>query len=98
MNWNNLKDNCCPKCKHALTDNYKIEMHQCTNCDFAVGNEKFNNLINNLYKPKNQGEEIVDIDERLSQLNDLNNNECTHEEIHMGRCVACGEQIENENE
>lgn len=70
MNWSNLKNNQCPKCKSALEANARY--HKCTNvrCDFMCSVQKFNMIVNDLYRPKRyrigQYEE-----ENLSALNNL---------------------------
>lgn len=68
MNWNNLKNNQCPKCKHFLEGNARY--HRCTNsdCDFVCSVQKFNAIVNSLYRPTMS---VRTEEENLSDLNNL---------------------------
>lgn len=53
MKWSNLKDYLCPECGKKLTDNTANKQnHLCMNCHFSIGDEKFKDIVNNMYKPK----------------------------------------------
>ncbi len=52
MNWKNLKDTKCPSCKSLLVDYPSSRMYKCPTGDFSIGYDKFNQVVNNLYKPK----------------------------------------------
>lgn len=75
MNWNNLKNNKCPKCKGSLIHNaraVRCEYNDFTansQCDFTCSVRKFNQLVNELYKPK--AKRVMMDDENLEDLNNL---------------------------
>jgi len=52
MKWNFLKNNRCPKCNSPL-ENLQA-FHKCSSkmCSFSCSKEKFDEIINNLYKRK----------------------------------------------
>ncbi len=54
MIWNRLKKNQCPKCKSFLHFFPSNKIYKCINgCkDFSIGEEKFNQMVTKLYKPK----------------------------------------------
>lgn len=55
MNWQNLKSNKCPKCGEPLVHNTYIPSFNCKNvisCKFTIGENKFVQIVNDLYKPK----------------------------------------------
>ncbi len=63
MNWNNLKNVTCPDCSRGLSK--QDGFYRCFGCNFRIGHQKFDTVVNNLYKPKTQ-----DAD-NLSELNNL---------------------------
>lgn len=69
MDWNNLKDNKCPKCSYPLTESdSKMHMY-CINCtDFFIKKEKFDEVVNSLYKPKRKRYNAFDNMEALNNL------------------------------
>lgn len=53
MKWNNLKDYLCPQCGNEMTDNTaNRKNHVCLNCHFTIGDEKFQEIVNSIHKPK----------------------------------------------
>ena len=71
MNWNNLKNGKCPKCNAVVGFESVKQMYTCSNmaegCDFRIGKEKFEKIVNDLYKPKNR----PSFNDNLSELNNL---------------------------
>ncbi len=65
MNWNNLKNNRCPKCNSYL-GNSVFEIC-CNSCDFKCSITKFDEIVDSLYKPKKQ---YIN-DDNSSALNNL---------------------------
>lgn len=68
MNWKNLKDNACPKCKCPLEEDG--DSHRCSSldCDFSCPHEKFESIVNSLYRPRARA---IEPEENLKALNDL---------------------------
>lgn len=70
MKWENLKNNKCPMCGSLLRScsNGTQDGYGCSTkgyeCTFFVGIEKFNQIVNSLYKPK----EVKDNFEALQNL------------------------------
>ena len=52
MNWNKLKDYECPKCEAPLEHQLDNEIHACTQCEYTIGVEKFNQLITKMNKKR----------------------------------------------
>lgn len=54
MKWENLKSNKCPKCSSLLTDAKIDKRYSCPSfdCNFTIAKEKFDKIVNDLYKPK----------------------------------------------
>lgn len=56
MKWNNLKNNKCPKCNSVLTTSQLLDKQfYCSaspSCNFRISNEKFEKIVNDLYKKK----------------------------------------------
>ena len=60
MEWENLKEMCCPKCANKLTE---VSIgYKCTSCELFIGYDKFRTVVNNLYKkqPKYYNPDAVD--------------------------------------
>jgi len=79
MNWKNLRDNKCPKCGNLLQKggNGKQIGYGCSTkgyiCTFFIGEEKFTNLVNELYNSqKAVDSRYKDITDNLEALNNLN--------------------------
>ena len=79
MNWNNLKSAKCPQCGFNLTHSTFDMVYKCMNdaCkpDFKISNEKFESIVNSLYKPQKRRTE----DENLADLNNLGRKEITED-------------------
>lgn len=85
MNWNNLKTMECPKCGDSLVE--RNESFECEHlhgvregcatplCDFSIGNKKFDEVVNSLYKPK----KFQSGEDRLSELNNFGRKEITED-------------------
>ena len=41
MQWENLKDEKCPKCDKALTQNVEKQLYECSDCGFRISNDKY---------------------------------------------------------
>lgn len=52
MIWKRLKDYECPRCKMQLYDNTFTEEHICKKCGFRISYERFNDIVNDIYKPR----------------------------------------------
>ena len=48
--WSRLKNFKCPKCNSYLKRDQLTNGYNCSNCDFFVGRERFDNLVNSLHK------------------------------------------------
>lgn len=70
MDWDQLKQNNCPKCSSQLRSNIFSECYECTHsmCDFKIGDKKFDTIIENMYKGKFK---TPDFEQNLSDLNNL---------------------------
>lgn len=69
MNWKNLKNYKCPKCNALLIFEIKLgNMHSCTKCDFGISKEKFENIVNDINKPKQR---CVTFEQNMSDLNNF---------------------------
>ena len=69
MKWNNLKDYKCPKDGEPMKD--IGHYHSCTKCIFSINKEKFDEIVNNIYKPKKRcgGTRLVSENEQaLSEM------------------------------
>ena len=73
MNWNNLKNNKCPNCVVLLIFDKQYKMHRCEICGFAISDEKFNQIVENLYRKSKML--IKSDDDRLAELNNLGRDE-----------------------
>ena len=67
MNWKNLKNNKCPKCSSPLKDIGHYYACSLNGCIFSINKPKFEQLVNDLYKPK----KYKSIDDNLAELNNL---------------------------
>jgi len=67
MKWKNLFDYRCPADGRFLNENTFKSRHYCIVCSFSISCKKFNQIVNDGYKPK-RGENF---DENLSNLNNL---------------------------
>ncbi len=71
MNWKNLKNNKCPKCLGVLTHDKDNMILYCDDCgDFKIGEERFEEIVNGLYKPKKRQQEDED-ERRMAELNNF---------------------------
>lgn len=61
MDWKKLQEMKCPKCGAKISDEHSTMCYQCTrgergseatSCDFFVGYERFQKLINEMMMPK----------------------------------------------
>ena len=67
MKWRNLKNNKCPQCTSSLMFEIKLGNHlSCTKCNFGISMEKFEKIVNDLYKPK-----PIEISDNQQSLSDL---------------------------
>lgn len=74
MIWKRLKENKCPRCVSYLmpsSDRSGVYngVTKCSSktCDFAIGTDKFDDMINDMYRPKKERR----YDDNLSALNNL---------------------------
>jgi len=80
MNWKNLKDNKCPKCNIYLVERNGIFKCVSLTCDFFIGKEKFEGLVEKLYHPqKSVDARFGDIEQNLSALNNMGHNIVTED-------------------
>ena len=55
MIWSRLKNNCCPKCNSLLQAKGVLDtMYECskTTCDFSITSARFDEIIQDMYRPK----------------------------------------------
>ena len=68
MIWQRLKNMKCPTCNGFLKENSKMSGYKC-NCGFFVTKEKFEAIVDKLYK---KGDRSLDeYDKNLGELNNL---------------------------
>lgn len=72
--WSRLQTMKCPKCNMALKEAITSSIYRCDgveegSCDFVISKEKFNALVQSLYRPKKA--RIITEEENLSELNNL---------------------------
>lgn len=67
MDWKALKNNQCPDCHSTLRK--EAFTHECSNCRFVIGNRRFDELVNAIYKKPNKYKHLDD--DNLSELNNL---------------------------
>lgn len=68
MNWNNLKNFECPKCSSMLDEVGSTVRCESLDCDFACSKQKFDQIVESLYKPKIFRTEEEDNQEALNNL------------------------------
>ena len=71
MDWNNLKNNQCPKCGVQLTQNARFCKCINVDCDFSCSVRKFNQIVAQLYYPSYSRTIRDDTENNLSGLNNL---------------------------
>ena len=69
MKWNNLKDMRCPKCSAMLYKSNGGYACSGSKCEFFIREERFDTVIQSIYKPKERSTENMTGEERLSELN-----------------------------
>lgn len=54
MRWSRLKNYKCPKCNADLAKRSETMLHKCSNaqCDFSITEERMQELVSDLYKPR----------------------------------------------
>lgn len=52
MDWKKLQEMKCPSYGHKISDEGSTLGYRCTHCEFFVGYEKFQKLINEMMMPK----------------------------------------------
>lgn len=73
MNWELLKNNECPKCGNTLMEcSNGVQMgYECSTkgyeCTFFIGQEKFEEIVNSLYRPRIRNE----VEDNQAELNNL---------------------------
>lgn len=74
--WNNLKNNICPRpnCGGTLTQGLLDTKVSCNKCDFWMSALKFEQIVNNIYKPKVKRRPVED---NLEALNNLGHDHST---------------------
>lgn len=75
MNWPALKNMRCPKCGNALKKSGMLDiMYECIGeCEFKIGDAKFTQIINDMYKPR----KVMTDEQRLSELNNYGRKKIT---------------------
>ncbi len=74
--WKNLKDNRCPKCKHALerrAGDGDYVVCSVLSCEFKITPERFKELVEELYHPGRRGARAQhEVEEKnMERLNNL---------------------------
>ena len=72
----------CPKddCRGNLSDVSKASMvYNCDTCDFAIGKERFNEVVSSLYKQTPEYKIPAQSDTALSELNNLGREKVTED-------------------
>lgn len=59
----------CPKCAEPLKRDSEARIVSCTSCSFGIGYQRFDEVVQSLYKPKT--ERTPDIEDNLSELNNM---------------------------
>ena len=72
MIWSRLKNVCCPKCNRMLNQNWGRKGYECTNkeCGFFITDEKFESVINSLYKV---GQRVAELRDDLADAYERHN-------------------------
>ncbi len=78
MNWNNLKNMKCPKCGYDLITNNtgSVRMIGCEDeekCDFVIRKDRFDSLIDDIYKGKSKSSYKPQFGDDSKNLEYLNN-------------------------
>lgn len=70
MNWHNLKNNKCSKCDNWLNQTFWDSFIHCINeaCDFKISPDRFDDMVNTLYRAK---EPWKTEEQNLEELNNL---------------------------
>lgn len=68
MNWNNLKNYKCPKDASPLKDIGHYHACTKTGCVFSINKEKFDQIVNDINKPKAKRCGTFDNQEALNNL------------------------------
>lgn len=80
MMWDRLKLMRCPKSNGELQYDEVFWIYKCQhpNCDFKINKERFDEVVENLYKPKRQRPQhfgsLLDEESNMSALNNLGRN------------------------
>lgn len=69
LKWKNLKDGKCPQCSKQMVDAFVRTNPFYCDCGFTISQEKFEKIVNDMYKPKSQSTEFMTESERLHELN-----------------------------
>lgn len=66
MRWKNLQDMECPKCGNMLNKPHNDETYFCSNldCDFKIGEERFNEVVGSLYTDISRKRDIYEEPDR----------------------------------
>lgn len=69
MIWSRLKSMKCPECNSLLKGKVLEKMYGCTNekCTFKISEERFNELVKDLYKPSKWKSDM----DRASEWNNM---------------------------
>ncbi len=79
MNWNRLKDMMCPSCQGTLiVKKGFFQYYHCSkNCGFNVSSERFDEILENLYRGKKPSN-FIEAD-NLAALNNFGHREMTED-------------------
>lgn len=78
LEWNNLKNVCCPKCEARLIEG--MTGYKCSresdfhSCDFRISHDRFVSVVKSMYEPtdwERRQSRIVTEEENLRELNNL---------------------------
>jgi hypothetical protein len=69
MKWINLKEMKCPKCSNSLYESNGGYACAAVKCEFYIRSERFNKIVDSMYKPKERSTEHMSEEQRLSELN-----------------------------
>lgn len=68
MKWTNLKIMRCPACGRPVQQEILKGMVECKSCNFGVGIDKFEEIVQGMYRPKMRMPEAQDNQEALNSL------------------------------
>lgn len=75
LDWKKLKDAKCPKCLNVFLDLSSTDnMIKCTNtkCDFKITNERFKEIIEDLYHPgRRQARDAAETNDNFRKLQNM---------------------------